>query len=59
MLSHEYIVSIAVVLVGLLQLFGVVVAQDVVVGLIVGILGLYGAFRRHSKGDITVLGARK
>lgn len=58
-MSHEYIVSIAVVIVGILQLFGIVLDQEVIVGLIVGVLGLYGAFRRHSKGDITILGARK
>lgn len=59
MISHEYIVSIAVLVVGVLQLFGIVLDQQVVVGLIVGILGVYGAFRRLSKGDITVLGMRK
>lgn len=58
-MSHEFAVSIAVVVVGLLQLFGIVLEQEVVVGLILGVLGLYNAFRRYSKGDITVLGMKK
>lgn len=56
--SQEYIVSIAVVIVGILQAFGIVIDQNVIVGLIVGILGIWSAIRRYQKKDITLLGKR-
>ena len=59
MISHEYVVSIAVVIVGILQLFGIVLDQEVIVGLIVGVLGLYGAFRTKKSQNLTVFGMKR
>lgn len=58
-MSQEYIVSLAIVLVSVLKLFGVEIGNDVVTALLTGVFGLYVAFRRYSKGDITPLGVRK
>ena len=58
-MSQEYIVSLAIVLVSVLKLFGVEIGNDIVTALLTGVFGLYVAFRRYSKGDITPLGVRK
>lgn len=58
-LSQEYIASIAIVIVSLLKAFGVNVGNQEISGIIVGVLALYTAFRRHQKGDITALGRKK
>lgn len=58
-MSQEYIGAIALLVVSLLQAFGIVVEQNAVVGIISGVLAVYIAFRRYQKGDITVGGFRK
>lgn len=58
-MSQEYILAIAVTIVGVLQLFGIVVEQSAIVGIISGVAGIWIAIRRFKRGDITVLGSRK
>lgn len=58
-MSPEYISSIAVLIVGILQLFGVAVEKDAIAGLIVGILGLYLAFTTKKAQRLNVFGMRK
>ena len=58
-MSQEYVGAIALLVVSLLQAFGIVVEQNAVVGIISGILAVYIAFRRYQKGDITLGGFRK
>jgi cadmium resistance protein CadD (predicted permease) len=58
-LSQEYIGAIALLVVSLLQAFGIVVEQNAIVGIISGVLAVWVAVRRYQKGDITVLGGKK
>lgn len=58
-MSQEYIGAIVIAIVGGLQLFGIQVANEAITGLVVGIIAIYVAFRRHQKGDISIVGVRK
>jgi len=57
-LSKEYISSIAILIIGVLQIFKIDVAPEAITGIITGVLALYLAFKRHSRKDIDVLGRR-
>lgn len=59
MLSQEYVGALVIVLVSVLKLFGVELGNDVVTAIVTGLVGVYVAYRRYSKGDITVGGVRK
>jgi uncharacterized membrane protein len=56
--SHEYIGALALLVVGILQLFGVAVEQDTITGIVTGVIAVWIAVRRVGKGDITVLGRK-
>lgn len=58
-MSQEYIGAIVIIIVSLLKVFGIEIGSEVITGIITGVLALWVAIRRHQKGDITVLGARK
>jgi hypothetical protein len=58
-MSSEYITSLAIVLVGVLKLFKIDIGTEIISALIISILGVYGAFKRYQKGDITIGGFRK
>lgn len=58
-MSQEFLGAIGILIVGLLQIFGIIIPQDAVVGIITGVLAIWVAIRRHSKGDITPLGFRR
>lgn len=58
-MSQEYSAAIVLVVVALLKVFGIEVANDTVQGIVVGVLALWIAVRRHSKGDISLVGFRK
>lgn len=58
-MSQEYIGALVIALVAVLKLFKIEVASDEVTTVVTGLVALYVAFRRYSKGDITALGARK
>ena len=59
MFSQEYIASIALVIVGLLKVFGIEIANDAITGILTGGVALYIAFRRYQKGDISLSGVKK
>jgi cadmium resistance protein CadD (predicted permease) len=58
-MSQEYIGAIALLVISLLQTFGIVVEQDAIAGIIAGLISIWVAYRRYQKGDITVVGLRK
>jgi cadmium resistance protein CadD (predicted permease) len=59
MLSQEYVGAIALLVISLLQTFGIVVEKDAIAGIIAGLISIWIAYRRYQKGDITVVGLRK
>lgn len=58
-MSQEYLGALVIVLVGLFKLFKIDVAPEFVTSAIIVVTGLYVAYRRHQKGDITMGGIRK
>lgn len=58
-MSQEYIGAIALLVISLLQTFGIVVEKDAIAGIIAGLISIWIAYRRYQKGDITVVGLRK
>lgn len=58
-LSQEYIGSIVIVLISILKAFGIDLGNDVVTAIVTGAIGVYVAYRRFSKKDITPLGVKK
>jgi len=59
MISQEYIAAIALILISVLKVFGIEIENQTIEALIAGVLALWIAIRRKSKGDITALGFRK
>jgi uncharacterized membrane protein len=59
MLSHEYVGAIAILIVSILNSFGIEVGNEAITGIVTGVVALYVAIRRYQKGDITVGGMRK
>lgn len=57
-LSREYISSIALIIYGILKAFGVELENGVLEGILTGIVALYIAIARKSKGDINALGLK-
>jgi len=57
-MSQEYLLSIVLVVGSLLKVFGVEIDNKALEGLVAGTVALWIAIRRHSKGDISVLGAK-
>lgn len=57
-MSHEYIGAVAILLVSILKIAGIEIENDVVSGLLVGIVALWIAVRRKLKGDIDILGRK-
>ena len=57
-ISTEYSGAIAIVVVSILKMFGVEIANDIVAGLVVGVVALWIAFRRKARGDINALGVK-
>ena len=58
-MSQEYILSIVLVIGGVLKAFGIEIENEALEGIISGGIALYIAFRRHSRGDITIGGFKK
>ena len=56
--STEYAGAIAIVIVSLLKIFGIEIGNDVVTGVITGVIAIVIAIKRHSKGDINVVGQK-
>ena len=57
-LSHEYVGSLAILVVMVLKSFGIEIENDAVSGLLVGAVALWVAIRRKARGDISVLGVK-
>lgn len=58
-MSQEYIGALAIVLVGVLKLFNIEVGTETISTVIMAVAAIWVAIRRYSKGDITIVGARK
>jgi hypothetical protein len=58
-MSQEYILSLVLVLGGVLKLLGVEIDNSALEGLVGGVIALWIAIRRFSKGDINVIGAKR
>jgi len=58
MFSQEYIGAIVIILISLLKMAGIEIENEVMAGLVTGIVGLWIAIRRKMKGDINGLGIR-
>lgn len=56
--SQEFIGALVIVLVSVLKIFGVELGSDLVTAIVTGLLAIYVAYRRFTKGDITPLGRR-
>ena len=57
-ISQQYTVSIAILAVTVFKLFGIEIANETITGIIVGVLAIWGAIKRHQQGDINVLGVK-
>jgi len=58
-MSQEYVGAIALVIVGVLKVFGIDIGNDAIAGIITGVIAVWIAVRRYQKGDITLGGFRK
>ncbi len=58
-MSQEYITALAIVLVGIFQIFKVDTNVEQVASIITTLAGIYVMIRRYKRGDITVAGVRK
>lgn len=58
-MSQEYISAFALVLMGILKVFGIETEKGVLEGIIGSILAVWIMIRRKQKGDINVLGVKK
>lgn len=58
-MSQEFLGAVTLLLYGVLKAFGIQLENGVLEGILTGLVALYVAFRRHAKGDISVLGVRK
>jgi hypothetical protein len=58
-MSQEYIAALAVVVVGVLQLFKVNVGTEFASQVIMALAGIWVMVRRYQKGDIKLSGVRR
>lgn len=56
--SHEYVGALAIVIAGIFQAFKVDTTVEQITSVLTALFGLYVAYRRFSKGDITALGRK-
>jgi len=57
-MSQEYIGAIVIVLVSIFKMFGIEIQNEVLAGLLTGVIGVWVAVRRYQKKDINLLGKR-
>lgn len=57
--STEYVGAIAIVIVSILNTFGIQIGNEAITGIITGVVALYVAYRRYKQGNITFAGVRK
>lgn len=58
-MSKEYIGAIVILLISILKLLKIELGNGEATAIVTGLVALYVAYRRHRKGDITVLGSKK
>lgn len=58
-MSNEYVGALVILLVQVLKLFGVELGNEEVTTIVSGLVAVWVAFKRYSKGDITMGGVRK
>lgn len=58
-MSQEYILSLVLVIGSILKAFHIELENSVLEGIIAGVIALWIAIRRYSKGDITIAGVRR
>jgi hypothetical protein len=58
-MSQEYIAAVVILIVSVLKIFKIEVATEAITGIVTGALAIWIAYRRYSKGDINIVGARK
>ena len=58
-MSQEILGALIILVMAILQAFGVVVEKDAIAGIITGVFALYVWYRRVQKGDVNALGIRK
>ena len=57
--SQEYIGALVIVLISLLKAFNIEIGSDVVTAIVTGLVGIWVAYRRYQKGDISLGGVRR
>lgn len=57
-LSQEYIVAIVIVLGALAKIIGLEIDNNIIEGIVVGVLAIWVAIRRKMRGDIDILGRK-
>ena len=57
--SQEYIGALVIVLISLLKVFNIEIGSDVVTAIVTGLVGIWVAYRRYQKGDISLGGVRR
>ena len=58
-MSQEILGALIILVMALLQAFGVVVEQDAIAGIITGVFAIYVWYKRYQKGDVKLFGGRK
>jgi hypothetical protein len=58
-MSKEYLGAVVLLVGAVLKIFKIEIDNGAIEGLLAGLIAVYIAYRRWSKGDITVLGSRK
>ena len=58
-MSHEYALSIAILVGSGLKLFGIEIENKVLEGFVFGVASLWIAVRRYKKGDINIGGFKR
>lgn len=57
--SQEYLGAIVILLVQVLKMFGVELATEEVTTIVTGVVALWVAIKRYSKGDISMGGVKQ
>lgn len=57
-MSKEYISAIALILVSILNAFGIEIGNEAITGIITGVIAIFLAIKRYKRGDINALGKK-
>lgn len=56
--SQEYIGAVVILIISVLKIFGIEIANDVMTGLVTGLVALYVAILHKKANNISVLGKK-